>query len=235
MLNNINIFLYTAMNLKTKFCVKCGKETKKLVDSLCEDCYFEANKISLPRSITIEVCRKCGAVKWKSVWIKTEFPLEYYLSHLLIEKARIPENIELEDLKIKGSGKESVVEVSLKVLNKRFEQIIPVSIEVQKRVCQTCSIKAGKSYRAKIQVRAERDIISKALDFSQKFKEDITKIEEQERGIDLLFIDKEPAKQLAADLKAEFNLRMSRTSEQYSWDKMKNRPKYRLVILLEQR
>lgn len=224
------------MSIKTKFCVRCGKEKKKLIDGLCADCYFQKHGISVPKKVSIQVCAHCNAIKWHGLWTKTEFPPEYYLAHSLINKIKIPAEAELEDVEIKKTGKNGIVEITISLLGKKFKQEKQVFLEIQKGVCKNCARHLARTPKVIIQIRAKQNIsklIENALSFSKKYSSNIIKVEQQKTGIDIFLSNKEAGKHLAYELRNEFSCKISESAKQYGWNKSKNRPLMKVTYLLK--
>ena len=60
----------------------------------------------------------------------------------------------------------------------------------------------------------------------------ITKTKQFPKGIDLYFENKLVAERLAHRLNNKFDLKTKKTFEQHGWNKMKDKPNYRTIILL---
>jgi len=221
------------MALKTKFCAKCGKETDELADNVCADCFYVSSKISIPKSITLTICNGCNAVRWRGVWMQGE--LEYYFAHAILEKMTLPEEFEIEGVRILETGKRGAVEIVLNLLDKQYVLERDIILETRNAMCEECKESSRQKYVAKVQFRTKTDVErlkDKVINYAQNYKKALLKIEDQREGLDLHFSNKVSAKKLAGELVKVFGCKMSETSEQYSWDKEKNRPKYRSVILL---
>jgi nonsense-mediated mRNA decay protein 3 len=221
------------MALKTIFCAKCGKETAELVDNLCTDCFYTKSQIVVPKRFVLTVCNNCKVVRWRGIWMKGE--LDYFFSHSILEKISLPEEFEVEDIKILELGKKGKVEITLSLLNTDYVLTKDISLETRNAMCDECKETGMQKYAAKIQFRTKTDVErvkDKVLNYAQNYKKSLLKIEDQKEGIDLHFTNKVSAKRLAGELVKAFGCKMSETSEQYSWDNTKNRPKYRSVILL---
>ncbi|MBD3262982.1 hypothetical protein GF374_01220 [Candidatus Woesearchaeota archaeon] len=225
------------MALKTRFCAKCGKETNKLIDSFCAECYFKEKGIKIPKKVSVQVCQHCGAIKWQGIWTKTDLPAEHYLTHILMSKIKLPEQIELEDIKLLKLGKKGEIELIISILGKKFKQKQKIDLEIRKGVCKDCSRQLAKTHKVKIQLRTEKnteELIQEALEFSNKYRSNIIKVEEMKKGIDIYLSNREAGKHLAYDLRKKFHCKITETREQYGWDKSKNRPKTRITFLLKQ-
>jgi len=226
------------MALKTRFCVKCGKETKKLIDGLCPDCYFNDKGIKIPRRLTVQICQRCEAIKWQGLWTKSEYDPEYYLNQELMSKLKIPAEAEIEEVKILKLGKKGEVEITISLLGKKFKQQKQIALEILKGTCRNCSRHMAKTHKVKIQLRTEHNsekFSRDVLDFSKKYQSNILKFEEQKRGVDIYLSSKEAGKHLAYELRKKFNCKMSESAEQYGWNKSKNRPQARITFLLKTR
>jgi len=221
------------MALKTRFCAKCGKETDELVDNVCADCFYVASEINVPKRIVLTVCDKCGVVMWRGIWMNED--AEYFFAHAVLDKISLPEEFEVEDVRILETGKNGAVEIVLNLLDKQYVITKGVSLETKSGMCNECKEGTKQKYVAKIQFRTKTDVEDlkeKVLNYAQNYRKVLIKVEDQKEGLDLHFRNKVLAKRLASELTKAFNCKMSETREQYGWDKQKNRPKYRSVILL---
>lgn len=243
------------MSIKTRFCPKCGKalaepssagpsrnlisarETKNLIEGLCPDCFVARTGVFLPKGAGIKVCKKCGMINIEGLWVKSDYPAEHHLEQILISKLKLPEGAFLESLAIEDL-KTGLVKVTYSLGGKKFIQNSSITLEIKKFVCPNCSRQAGKSYVGVLQIRAKTNIhkfVDDVLNFSEKYKSNIVKAEENKSGVDIQMLSKDAARHLASELRKKFNLKMKESHKQYSWDKTKSRPKSRVNILLTQR
>ncbi|MEM4772398.1 MAG: NMD3-related protein [Nanoarchaeales archaeon] len=58
------------MNYK-RFCANCGKETKKLIENLCESCYNKIKNFKKPIK-KIKICKYCKKIFYKNKIIEKE-------------------------------------------------------------------------------------------------------------------------------------------------------------------
>ena len=227
------IKLLTNMALKTKFCIKCGKETSKLADSKCTDCYFFDSGVTVPKQTSVQVCKDCKAINWKGMWIESSYPPEHYLVMEMISKTKIPVGAEIKKLEIKKLDKEGAVQTTILLHGREFVQTHEVDVRITPAICIDCRKIRGKQYEAILQVRADEETIKKILVISQKYKKNIIKIEDQRHGVDIFVLSTIVGRHLATELKNQFKLKKKESFAEYSWDKTKNRPKYRVTIALQ--
>ncbi len=220
------------MVLKTKFCVKCGRETKDLVDSKCMNCYFVEKGIHLPKKTAVQVCKECKAINWKGVWAHTSYSPKHYLVMDLLSKTKAPEGVEVESVEIKKLGKAGEAEITVNLFGKKLSQVYSVELNVIERRCPACTKRLSKQHEAVIQIRADAELVRKITPYLSKYKTNIIKVEEQKKGIDIYMLSKSAARHLAAELRKHFRLKKKESFKAYSWDKAKNKPKYRVAISL---
>lgn len=226
-----------------KFCPNCGKETKKLIKGLCENCFKKKNKLlSLPKKIEIERCPNCGKFKDKGKWTK---PIE--LKNFLREKIKE---------KIQVNGKLGTLEINLNKINKKFEtelkakgvisedQKTPKSeelkfdLEIKTKVCKYCSRKLGGYYEGILQLRGSDENIKKSLNIIEKILKEnnkgmkfISNIQRKKNGIDIYLGSKGLLKKISRRLKTKFK---AQKKESYSLKTQKEGKKvYTSTIFLK--
>ncbi|MDY6986334.1 MAG: NMD3-related protein [Candidatus Thermoplasmatota archaeon] len=166
-----------------RFCVECGKETEKLFDGLCAECASKHIEVKLPETITLEVCRDCGARKKGNLWVEEEDkdPLkDVILENLTFERSAQLEEIDVKS--IKGDPYLQLFEVSV-ILNAfgiEIKREKKIEVKVKYALCPSCGKKHGGYYEAKLQLRGKipdgwEDYITEA------YAEDV------KGGIDLYF------------------------------------------------
>jgi len=240
------------MSLKSTFCPRCGKalaepssagpsrnpisaREAKLVDGLCPDCYVDKTKATLPKPVSIRVCKKCRAVEVLGIWTLTDEKPEHYLTEMLVPKLKLPENALLGGIKITEVGKNGKVRVDFTVKDKKFSQDVTADVEINKTICPNCSMRLGKTHQAVVQVRSDSIAIGfseRILRFAERYKTNIIKTEDQKRGIDIYMSSKDAARHMAAELRKMFKFKIKESHEHYGWNSLKGQPKTRLSILL---
>lgn len=224
------------MSIKSRFCVKCGKQNVALVDSTCIDCLFYDLELKVPKKVTLIKCKQCGAINFEGIWIEAEQPNDFYFENLLIKKIKLPIEAELENIKIEEVGEKAKISATTIFHKKKFTKNFEVEFETLMRTCESCSIRKRKHYEAKIQLRIQhKEELAEMLELIKEFKTHILKIEHLPDGIDVFLTSKEAARHLATELRKDFDLWTKESGEAYGWDKFKNRPRYKLIILMRER
>jgi NMD protein affecting ribosome stability and mRNA decay len=221
------------MSIKSKFCAACGNQATKFVDNTCIDCYFKKISIVVPKEITILACPECDSVNVKGFWIKADEDHNFYLIQALIDKLKLPAGIELEDIEILQQGKEGVVQLSLNVNGKRFTVEKSIALYVEKRLCEVDAKRKRDAYEGILQVRTEKDVpkfLTKVNNLIGHLSHNFLKVEEMRQGADFYFIDANTMRQAATLLKKHMRLKLKESFAEYSWNKLKNRPKYKITI-----
>jgi len=215
------------MNIKARFCAKCGEQSSALIDGYCSSCYFKEFPINLPQKARVEICVKCGAIHLKKLWVISKHPPEFYLAKQILSKIRVHGEERVKEVSINRD----TAKLTIILKGKKFTKECPVNKEIKKSVCKDCSRQHGSSFASILQLRGSSKFIAGALKKLQKYHNKISKIEEK-AGTDIYFITQNAARQVARDIKKEFKCTMKETARQHSWDKNKDRPMYRITILL---
>lgn len=226
------------MSLKAKFCAVCGRENSKFIGSTCVDCYFKTLEIDLPKSIVIYACPVCDAVKSEGLWHTAPEPHSAYFVQSIVKKLKLPPHVELEDIKILQQGKESEVEISISIEGKRFSIVKPIELYITDQICELDSKRKREAYEGILQLRPKGDVhefLEKIANELKFVADNILKMDENRNGVDIYFLDATPMRHLVSQLKKRFKFYMKISAKEYSWDKPKNRPKYKITILAREK
>lgn len=215
------------MSLKSRFCPKCGKEIKELVDGKCINCYYKSLKIKFPGKIIINICDSCGSVLLNNIWMKNG-TINYWLAEKAKQNIKLPKNVKLENLKVVQTGENGKIRLWLSIKGEIFTESKELPIYVKERRCPECKSKRGNTWNSKVQVRADKEIVEKI--FKAIPKKEILKIRNVKNGIDIYFLKKDAGKSFARKMKNEFKLSSKSSFEQRGWDKMKN-TSYKLPVI----
>jgi len=215
------------MDIKSRFCIRCGKQQKELIDSLCPKCYIELNKPKLPNKIILQICPKCKAVNYKGFWVKTDVPLTSLFKQLIFEKIKTPEQVKPIEITSLELGKPARVCIKFKIKRKILEKCYNIAnIEIKKVTCPSCAAKSGRAWKAKVQLRGLPDT---ALMMLKNFQS-IIEVKEVKNGFDILFANTEESKKYISLLKQKFKLLIKTSTKQYGWNKAKSKPKYKVIF-----
>lgn len=222
------------MGIKSRFCPSCGREHKQLVGNVCADCYFKGLDIRLPAEIKVQACPACDAVLVNGFWIKSDEDHESYFMQSVIDKLKLPPEVELEDVEILQTGPTGDVQLNISIGGKRFSVAKRVALYVTDQLCDEDSNRKREAFEGILQLRAETDVhgfLTKAGNILKNYASNVLKIEEQRNGADVYFLNKETMRKALGELKKKFSLYMKESAKAYSWERTKNRPKYKLTIL----
>ncbi len=155
-------------------CIKCGKEAE--IDIFCKDCFVPF--IKTPKKFLVKQCKYC---------------LIY-----LVEDKKVFNKEDVEEIlkkRIKGNFKEIYVDfdekkaiVVLEGKHGDIEYSLPLSLVVEKILCEECLKKKSGYYEGIVQIRGDKDKQQKFANFIIKNlnkKTFITKIENLKEGIDI--------------------------------------------------
>jgi|SRR3989344_5011124 len=222
------------MGIKSRFCPRCGAKTN-ISDGLCAVCKVEKNEPKLPEKVTVRVCKDCGAVDWRGVWVKTDEAPETYLARYIEHEARLPPGSVITKIDIKKLGRKGQADFAFELDGKKFEQELLIDLYVRDSRCQDCGDMISQSHKAILQIRCKKDA-KKILDFvNNNYRNEVIKIDDQREGFDVFMLSKDSARHLAGDLRKRFKFSSVNVSHrQYSWDKSKDRPKTRINVSMRQ-
>jgi len=207
-----------------KFCFLCGKETEKLIEGYCEECYNKEFKlIEVPKKISFIICNKCDRIKYKNKWKDTE------IDELLKDKIKIlGENV---GIKIEKNDILCIIaKGSLKGSKKLKEERYDIILKLNKIVCSDCSRRFGGYYEVILQLRGE---VSDVMDFinDQIIKErKIYRLEKVKNGFDIYLEDKYFANKLTNILKKRFNAKVKKSFKLVT--RKEGKDIYRNIILV---
>ncbi len=224
------------MSLKSKFCAKCGRQTTQLADGICTDCSFADLDVRVPEKVTLIKCKHCGAANFEGIWLNAEQPDKFYFENMLIKKIKLPSDAELEEIKVSEVGETAKITAAVTYAGKKFTKHFEIGFETKEKTCESCSARKRDHFEAKIQLRTyNKEEFAEMMELVREFKTHILKVEDQPTGADIFMTSKEAARHLAAELRKDFDLKTKESGDAYGWEKFRNRPRYRLVILMRER
>ena len=202
---------------------------ESLTNGLCPVCYLDENTITVPTSLVLKLCTKCGAILWKGVWLRSGKLPEAYFKDLIRSKLRLPKNTELSSINIIETGKLGSVSIVLKVRDEFIDKHFKIKLEVNKFACPACS-RQKADWVAKLQVRGPP--VNDVLAMASKYRARIVKTEQQKSGVDICFFTRSAANKLANKLKKQFGLTLKKSYEQHGHDFDTGKPLHREIISL---
>jgi len=142
-----------------RICPICGRETDRLIDGLCENCFRKNNPLvkNLPSidRLTFKVCVNCGSVLYRGRWTRRLDVIKKHILELLKTRGIIS-RVDIGDFELQEGEQEVPIVVCGKASDKISEEYCEeykVYIKLVPDVCPTCrSIIIGKE-KALIQVR----------------------------------------------------------------------------------
>lgn len=142
----------------SRFCVECGKETERLVNGMCMECFLKDRElVSLPSHVNMHICTNCGRYLRHGEWVKAE------MQEMAIKVARESLEVirEVRILGIEGSSyflDDYNISVTLdcKISISDFETKVSAMtvIRVKNDLCKVCSRRLGNYYASILQIRA---------------------------------------------------------------------------------
>lgn len=220
-----------------KFCPKCGKETEKLYNNLCSDCFLEKKSSDnrLLKSIIARRCNACGKYYVGNEQFRTlSEAVEEEISGLFKSSNIVSINFRIDERRSK---------VYLTIIS-RFdglekEEARELNLIIKSIVCKYCAMKNSGYYNTILQLRLPKELmesivdeILKQLSFANQFDSQafVSKIEKKKEGLDLYIGSKKAANELVAALKRELGVKTKFSRKLAGKSKGKNI--YRDTILI---
>jgi nonsense-mediated mRNA decay protein 3 len=184
-----------------KFCFVCGKETDKLVEGYCEDCYNQKfNLIAIPKKLEVILCTKCHKVKDGVSWT------DQNVEDIVKKKLKLLGNCKSIEVK----GKKICVSGTLEKSGKAKEESHDANFKVIKIVCPTCSKRLGGYYETVIQLRGVvSNSVLKLVD-SEITRTSYYRVEAVKGGFDLFVGDKSAANKVVNILMNSYKFKISK-------------------------
>lgn len=194
-------------------CLKCGKETDKLIDGLCVDCYLKYNPPKVKVSNIVK-CIYCGRVRVGKAWKKVE-------NYNRFVKVKPPYKL--------VEAKEDYLLLDLEGELIQYNLRLPINYGT----CPDCGRAKSQYYESILQIRGERakKIVPKLI---EQYNIVTTKIEEKNGGLDLYITDYKKAELLAKKLKELVGGSVDKSFQLYSGDRQTSRDKYRTAIIFRE-
>ncbi len=224
------------------FCPKCGKNTDKLIESLCRECYIKSKKlVEINAPLRLELCR-CGRVNRKNRWILKESLKESISGHILenIKADRGTKiKIDCESRLIEGK---TTIPVTITVSKGTAKAKEKTSITIITMVCPDCSRLSGGYFEATMQLRGKINKIEEIKQYIEKRIDELKKatdlsfiggIEKVNGGYDLKIGSAKVAKKVAREVKNKYDMDIKESFKQ--WGVKNGKDIYRATIAIKEK
>jgi len=245
-----------------RFCAICGKVIDEFAPhfGMCLNCYLTENPLfELPNNYSFRLCIDCQNYAKKEDWIESEsedlFKIIEAALNRFILKNYVKQGLILFSFSFDTlvySSRDLLTSMDVTILGKlRDDQKIShqhtLKLNINYDLCKNCTnLRAGMYFLSIIQLRvtdkSQFGVIKEALDQISFFAENlfaknkvqyISKIEEQNLGVDLYLSTNELMNRIISHLRANFTFILNRTKKLVGRDKQKGRNLYRLKSLIK--
>jgi nonsense-mediated mRNA decay protein 3 len=245
-----------------RFCAICGKVIDEFAPhfGMCLNCYLRENPLfELPNSFTFKLCLDCHKYAKKEDWIESESEdlfkiIEDALIRLLLKKYKKQQliNFSFSFDSLVYSSRDLLTSLEVTILgNLKDDQKIShqqtLKLNINYDLCKNCSnLRAGMYYLSIVQLRvtnkSQFEVIKEALNevsffveklFAKDNTQYISKIEDQNLGVDLYLSTNELMNRIILHLKTDFHFILNRTKKLVGRDTQKGRNLYRLKALIK--
>lgn len=218
-----------------KFCPKCGKQTDKLYEGLCSDCFFKKIELpeSIPEKLLVGTCKVCGKVFIKEKKFEdVQNAIEFFLQKILNLK-----EIKSATYRISGSTLFLTVNMDLHDIEKEIEK--PVHIVNKAITCSFCNLQKSNYYNVTIQVRVPKEMREKVVGEIEKQIQKlnatdnysfISGIQTLKEGVDIFIGSKGAAERAVRYLQRKYNAEMKFSRKLYGL--IEGKKSYRDTILV---
>lgn len=221
-----------------RFCVKCGTETNKLVNGLCENCYLDKNKVlKFPELIDLDLDNRTGKIRVGYHWIENN---EENLSDMLetkLKKIAGQKRLEISGFKAEFEKQQKkTIPVFI-----TFETILDgVTLKVKEQVnirlhstISDASMKLASNYHeAIIQIRFKEKV--KEEEVKEKLRQVLMELQVEKKkdelseavdikkvpgGQDLFIGSQKSAKKVSHRVAKKFNANLTYSNKQIGMDR----------------
>ncbi len=245
-----------------RFCAICGKVIDEFAPhfGMCLNCYLKENPLfELPNKYNFKLCIDCQNYAKKEDWIESENKdlfktIEAALFRFLL-KNYVKQDMIMFSFsfdKLVYSSRDLLTSMDVTILGKlREDQKIShqhtLKLNINYDLCKNCTnLRAGMYYLSIIQLRvtdkSQFGVIEEALSqisffvenlFAKNKTQYISKIEDQNLGVDLYLSTNELMNRIISHMRANFTFILNRTKKLVGRDSQKGRGLYRLKALIK--
>jgi nonsense-mediated mRNA decay protein 3 len=145
--------------MNSTVCPKCGKETAKLLGTVCKDCFFEQFRLAeLPLVLHAKMCSKCNAHfdrgKWANIGNTEDVVTRCVEDALFVHRDAEDIDITIEPRQLTPYMYRVHVEVDAGIMGEPVHQELDTEVRITREACDMCSRMSGGYFEGIIQVRA---------------------------------------------------------------------------------
>ena len=245
-----------------RFCAICGKVIDEFAPhfGMCLNCYLKENPLfELPNNYSFKLCIDCQNYAKKEDWIESENKdlfqiIEAVLIRFLLKNYAKQDIIQFSFSfdKLVYSSRDLLTSLDVTILgklrdNQKISHQHTLKLNINYDLCKNCSnLRAGMYYLSIIQLRvtdkSQFGVIEEALSqisffvenlFAKNKSQYISKIEDQNLGVDLYLSTNELMNRIISHMRANFIFILNRTKKLVGRDSQKGRGLYRLKALIK--
>ena len=152
--------------MNSTVCPKCGKKTRKLLSTVCKDCFFEQFHLAeLPLVLHAKICSKCNAYfnrgKWANIGNTGNVVSRCVENALFVHKDVEDVEICIEPRQLTPYIYRVHVEVDAGIMGEPVHQELDTEVRITRESCDMCSRMSGGYFEGIIQVRATNRVPTK--------------------------------------------------------------------------
>ncbi|MBS3159148.1 hypothetical protein J4206_07735 [Candidatus Woesearchaeota archaeon] len=217
-----------------KFCVKCGKRTEELKESLCRDCSDLLHEIKI-KDLSSDICTSCHKYSLHHQMLpyhKLEDALKEIINDSL-KKEEVQLKITIPQHKV-NPGIEFQATANITSHGNEYE----VPIDILYTICDKCSKQGTKYFEGTLQLRTTdeeviRFVNAELKDAKKKESVFITKKVEEKNGFDYYLTSQRYLQKLGKKLKTKFDGEIKVTTRLFSRDRQRSKDLHRVTVFFK--
>ena len=149
--------------MNSTVCPKCGKETQKLYDTVCKDCFFDQFHLAeLPLVLHTKICSRCSANfdrgKWANIGNIEDIVTRCVEDALFVHKNAEDIEIDIEPRQLTPYMYRVYVKVDAVIMGEPIHQELHTEVRITREACDMCSRMSGGYFEGIIQIRGTNRI-----------------------------------------------------------------------------
>jgi len=245
-----------------RFCAICGKVIDEFAPhfGMCLNCYLKENPLfELPNNFSFKLCIDCQKYSKKEDWIECESKDLFKIIEAAIIRFLLRNYVKQDMIQFSFSfdtlvysSRDLLTSLDVTILGKlRDDQKIShqhtLKLNISYDLCKNCTnLRAGMYYLSIIQLRvtdkSQFGVVKEALEqisflveslFAKDKTQYISKVEDQNLGVDLYLSTNELMNRIISHMRANFTFILNRSKKLVGRDSQKGRNLYRLKALIK--